>query len=111
MTPEERKEKARWQRIHRTYGITQKEYESLDKGHCPICLKEWGGTIVPCIDHDHVSNRVRGLLCRWCNRYQVGNFRDPEVVDRIAKYLRDAFKLPEYIIPPKKKRRRRKKKK
>lgn len=39
-------------------------------------------------DHDHRTNKTRGILCRDCNR-GLGGFSDsPEVVDRAAAYLR-----------------------
>lgn len=105
-TPEERKEKARWSRILRVYGITREQYNALDNGHCPICLTNWSDTTRPCVDHDHSTGRVRGLLCVYCNRYRVGHFRDPELVDRIALYLRNSLSNPDWIVPPKKKKRK-----
>lgn len=108
MTSEiEKKEKARWQRIYRVYGITQDQYNELDLGHCPVCLRDWDDKVRPCVDHDHVSGEVRGLLCIFCNRYRVGNLRDPDIVQRIADYLRGPFKG--WIAPKRKKRRRKKK--
>lgn len=106
MSPEEKKQKARWQRIKRTYGITQTEYEELDKGHCPICLRCWSDRVRPAVDHDHIDGWVRGILCLYCDRTRVGRFRDPEIVFRIAEYLRGPFKN---VVPPKPKKKRKRK--
>lgn len=106
MTPEEKKEKARWSRIKRVYGITQEEYNELDKGYCPICLREWTEKVRPAVDHDHVDGWVRGVICLYCNRVRVGRFRDHEVVQRIADYLKQEFT---YKVPPKPKKKRKKK--
>lgn len=104
---EEQKEKARWQRILRTYGITQDDYRTLDLGYCPICLRDWGGTVRPAVDHDHKTLEVRGILCLYCNRYVVGRHRDADVIRRVADYL--AKPHTGFTAPPKKRRKRKKK--
>lgn len=52
------------------YGLSQIAYGALlnkQGGGCAICGKiDWNGN-GPCIDHDHVTNRVRGILCFNCN--------------------------------------------
>lgn len=103
---QEIKEKARWTRIKRVYGLTKEQYDALDEGYCPICIRPWGGTVRPCIDHDHVSGEVRGLLCIWCNRRVVGRFRDPMVAYRVFEYLKADRRG--WVIPPKKKRKKKK---
>lgn len=102
----EAKQKARWSRIKRVYGLSEEQYEELDKGHCPICLRTWGGSVRPAIDHDHIDGWVRGVVCLYCNRTRIGRFRDSALVRRIADYLDQSFK---YVVPEKKKRKRKKK--
>ncbi len=50
------------------FGVTQDEYLRLleiQGGGCAICGVQQERL---CVDHDHVSGRVRGLLCGKCNR-------------------------------------------
>lgn len=47
------------------YGITERDYKKLRTKHsglCPIC-----GDPAKCIDHNHLTKEVRGLLCKRCN--------------------------------------------
>ncbi len=107
LSPDGKKERARWYRIKKIYGITKEEYEELDKGHCPICLRTWSEKVRPAVDHDHSSDGwVRGVICLYCNRVRVGRFRDPDLVQRIADYLRGPFK---HVVPLKPKKKRKKK--
>lgn len=50
---------------------------------CVIC-----GSAEPLVvDHDHVSGKVRGMLCNHCNR-GLGHFRDdPTLLEFAAQYL------------------------
>jgi hypothetical protein len=107
LTPSEKKDKARWSRILKVYGITKDQYYALDKGLCPICTREWSDTVKPCVDHDHVSGEIRGLLCLYCNHRMVGRHRDADLVQRIATYLRETPRG--WIVPPKPKKKRKKK--
>jgi Recombination endonuclease VII len=61
------------------YGITPEDYEAMlvhQNGLCALC-----GTaptkIALAVDHDHVTGRVRGLLCSPCNRC-LGRVADNE---------------------------------
>jgi len=68
-----------------TYGLTSAAYQELlvqQGGVCAICRGP--ETVVDYrtgrvrhlhVDHDHETNRIRGLLCHACN-LGVGNFRD-----------------------------------
>lgn len=73
------------------YGMTVDDYDRLladQGGGCAICGGEaggrWGRFFV---DHDHSTGAVRGLLCLRCNR-AIGLLNDdPEVAERLARYL------------------------
>jgi hypothetical protein len=61
-----------WQ-LKRHYGISLKEYGEMFEaqgGGCAICGSKGSGVKGRChhVDHDHVTRRVRGLLCSSCNR-------------------------------------------
>lgn len=56
---------ARRHRFLKTYGITLEQYATIlkrQRGHCALCLRRPGKRWL-CIDHDHQTGRVRGLLC------------------------------------------------
>ena len=67
------------------YNLTEMGVEELltaQNGLCPIC----GGT-PDSIDHDHITGKVRGILCRWCN-VGLGSFKDnPGWLRAAADYL------------------------
>lgn len=60
----------RERRIKYKYGITLEQYDEMfavQDGVCAIC-----GGVNPnngrlCVDHDHTTGKVRGLLCQSCN--------------------------------------------
>jgi hypothetical protein len=72
-----------------SYGITLSDYSRLyeeQEGRCAICL-EWYKVLH--VDHDHETNKVRGLLCLSCNN-GLGRFRDsPERLRRAIQYLNE----------------------
>jgi Recombination endonuclease VII len=78
------------------YGITIADYENMmsaQNTRCKICGVRFGdypATLTkPCVDHNHKTKKVRGILCTLCNT-GVGMFRDS--ADRLAKaaiYIRE----------------------
>ena len=75
------------------YGMDRGEYDALvekQDGKCGICgvtenlnRNRW------CVDHDHSTGKVRGLLCVKCNT-GIGNLGDTlEAVEKAVKYLKE----------------------
>jgi Autographiviridae endonuclease VII len=70
------------------YGISLEGYRALEarQGHaCAICRRP---SRVLCIDHCHVTGRVRGLLCRKCNSALGFCDDDPRLLRAAMAYLR-----------------------
>lgn len=89
--------KARKARAHelmvlKTYGLEPGEYQKIltfQGGKCWICRRATGATKRLAVDHDHKTDKVRGILCGPCNQL-LGHVRDdPEVLIRAAQYLLD----------------------
>lgn len=72
------------------YGITLEDYERLWKeqdGKCPICGVALDSVWQVDIDHDHKTNKVRGILCNPCN-LMIGHAKDnTEVMQSGIAYL------------------------
>lgn len=65
------------------YGITLEEYLDIhakQSGRCAICRDV---VELLCVDHDHRTGLIRGLLCRACN-LGLGHFCDDPVKLRTA---------------------------
>jgi hypothetical protein len=84
-----------WARaIKRNYKITEKDYQRMlleQNNQCAICKCTEnifkGKSIYFCVDHDHGTGQVRGLLCTACNR-GLGLFKDNvEVLKSSVEYL------------------------
>lgn len=73
--------------LMRSYGITPEQYDELvaqQNGACATCLRS---DLPLVVDHCHVTERVRGLLCNPCNS-GIGHFReDREAMARAIRYL------------------------
>ena len=79
--------------LQATYGIDLETYRRMlaqQNSRCKIChthqdeLKR-----AMCVDHDHGTGKVRGLLCDTCNR-SLGLLKDNvNTLMRAVKYLKD----------------------
>lgn len=75
------------------YNITIKDYEKTllkQNKKCAICGADEPGyqRSYFCVDHDHASGKIRGLLCYACN-LGLGKFKDSiEILKSAIKYLR-----------------------
>ena len=84
-------------KLRSAYGITAEDYEVMAESQgfaCAVCeepddrVSEAGVPMALSVDHDHSTGKVRSLLCHRCNT-AIGLLRDdPNIVDRVAEYLR-----------------------
>ncbi len=84
-------------RLKKVYGLLEDDYKSIIKkqgGGCGLC-----GAVVAdrrsdtlCVDHDHRTGAIRGLLCRTCNI--VVGLIESRMQGRTAMF---AVKLVEYL--------------
>jgi hypothetical protein len=81
--------KARAHSLKRLYNLTTEQYNEMleqQNNKCAICgiTKTECGEFL-CVDHDHTTNEVRGLLCKDCN-LAIAKFKDNEqyLIDAIA---------------------------
>jgi hypothetical protein len=75
----------------RKYGLTETAYNEIAKDQdwkCLICSRRYFKSPRNlCVDHDHETGKIRGLLCIGCNR-GLGYFEDqPERLRKAALYL------------------------
>lgn len=87
--------KERVAHLQRKFGLSLEQYETMlrqQSGRCKIChrpeIKKRNGVLVNLsVDHDHATNRIRGLLCVACNA-AIGLMGDiPERLRLAADYL------------------------
>lgn len=89
--PEKVLEYQRRYRLKYVYGLSLEAFDLKLKeqdGRCAICddaFKETGRD--PHVDHDHITQDLRGLLCHMCN-HLLGSARDNVVIlDAAKRYL------------------------
>lgn len=69
------------------YGLTPPEYDAIlekQNGVCAICSAVPDGHPL-CVDHDHDTGRIRGLLCASCNTF-IGRFEHADM-EAVLRYL------------------------
>lgn len=83
--------------LMRQYGISLEEFKqrALDQNSlCAICHKPDPEGERLSVDHDHITNKVRGLLCKPCNTMLGGAHDDILILKEGIEYL-NQFKLSE----------------
>ena len=84
--------------LKKRYNITLEKYFELfylQNGLCAICGKPettvYKNSCLQsrlCIDHDHNTKKIRGLLCSKCNT-ALGHFKDDiEIIEKAILYLK-----------------------
>lgn len=89
----------------RNTGVDHETFLKLKETHnntCAICLvheKDFDSSWLKlCVDHNHDTGQIRGLLCTRCNRSLAGFRDDAEVIDRAAEYKRFYDAVPKESI-------------
>ncbi len=93
-------ERERDKQLQANYGVSLDEYNALSHAQddvCAICKqpeKNRGGkkrteNVTPMlhVDHDHVTGKIRGLLCSECNTAIGMLHEDPNRIKALLKYL------------------------
>lgn len=84
------------QKIKQKYGLNPSEFNAMlnSQGNgCAICGEQFESPSHACVDHDHQTSEVRGLLCRKCNS-GIGQFNDKlNLLERAVEYLQPKVKL------------------
>jgi hypothetical protein len=81
-------------RLRRECGLSIEQYDVLhehQQGVCAICRRKCSNTKMTrlCVDHDHNTNQIRGLLCNNCNR-AIGLLQDnTDVLAAAIEYLQN----------------------
>jgi len=88
--PERFKEICRHSALKYNYGLTFVQFKKMrkfQKNRCAICDKKFNKT--PHVDHDHITGKIRKLLCGNCNR-GLGGFKDSILnLKKAIKYLKE----------------------
>ena len=71
------------------YGVALADYKNmyiLQQGCCAICKKHYK---VLCIDHCHISGKIRKLLCKRCNTAIGLLYDDAQLLEIAYLYLKE----------------------
>ena len=88
------RERYRENHLKTKYGISLADYEAMlrrQRGLCGICKRKPGKRRL-CVDHDHKTGQVRGLLCGRCNSGNGFYGDDPRLTRAATVYLEKAHR-------------------
>lgn len=80
--------------LKRHYNLTIEQYEGLlesQNGVCAICKRpeKYKNRKYLAVDHDHVTEKIRGLLCNKCNCVLGYAEDNPLVLKAAVEYLKN----------------------
>lgn len=92
---EDNPEKYKDNELKNNYGLSYKDWLAMwnvQNGKCAICGELFDNFSDACIDHEHETGKIRGLLCKKCN-LGLGLFRDNlDIVKNVIDYLNNKKK-------------------
>jgi len=74
------------------YGLLPEDYFQILKDQnnaCAICSKPVAEDRKLAVDHDHETNKIRGLLCFHCNTLLGHAFDNTDILKSAIKYLEE----------------------
>ena len=77
-TSEQTKRKAKDRRLRARYGITLEQFEAILEAQGGVCAVCKMGDKVFCVDHNHKTLKIRGIICLNCNLRVIGGARDKD---------------------------------
>lgn len=97
---ERRTKQSRSSHLMSKFGISLDEYDNLllkQDYKCAICgkslvkLSDVVGRVRTnlCVDHNHATGKVRGLLCSSCNFVIGHSFENTEILSKTISYLQN----------------------
>lgn len=102
-------EKVRANHLRRNYGLSLTAAQALREAQGNLCLgcrvTMSDGKVSPtrwCVDHYIAvdgTKVVRGILCHSCNKSIGGLNHDPDVLERLAAYLRERGYIKRVDVP------------
>ena len=115
LSADEQKRRRKDYNLRKRYGITLEQFESILAAQGNVCAVCKQGNKVFCLDHNHKTLKVRGILCLNCNLRVVGGARDDDskIINAALYVQRNPADLvyPDglYLVanPPKKRRKKR----
>lgn len=98
-----------YKRLEKKYGIKEHEYKRLIRqqdGCCFICHRDPRQFTTRkyrhnlCVDHDHNTGEIRGLLCKHCNS-MISRWLNDDIdkIKRVLKYFTRKNPRVTYIKP------------
>ena len=92
---QEQKDQRSIEKAMKLYGLSKNDVLAMRSVTlCQLCGGEFCAR-GPFIDHDHVTGKVRGTLCKKCNS-GLGMFKDsPELLRKAAQYVEEVIEREE----------------
>jgi hypothetical protein len=89
---EDNVDRVKGNKLKYSYGITLEEYQAMfnaQEGKCLICNRHQDELKQALyVDHDHVTEKIRGLLCHKCNTVLGYADDDIQVLINAIEYLK-----------------------
>lgn len=78
--------KSRLNVLKNKYNLTKEEFDKLSENGCYACYSMER----LCVDHDHKTNEIRGILCHKCNSALGLLEEDEDRILRLAAYIKES---------------------